>query len=420
MLRENFNKFVKSGFLRSSLLVSFSKVISSLSNLVFMVYAVNILSRTENGYLQYYMGFLPVVLAIAELGIPSAIVKYLSPITDDLRQIGNLMQATLFIKLGSFVVLLIIAALSNIFFGMDMMVSYILILGGTISSFITFFESIIISHRNYIKLAIWNPLGNIMKLLLLYFINTNYQGYLSYVDILAIFSFSPILIIGIFFFLTSEIPIRWSGEYVDVMQRLKELSFFNLWAFMASIFAILSDRMELFFLKTFKNPESVAIYGTTLQLFSGFVIIFSTFTSLVLPRLSVANEQREFNRLLGKSILGGFLLAVLLLPGYFLAEPILTFLFQNKYSESIPVFKLLYPNYLLQLLFAPLGIALFAMGKPKILAMLAFIRLVSGVLLDLYLIPEYGVSGAGIAFFLGQIISWLVLLGYFWATLWKD
>ena len=114
------------------------------------------------------------------------------------------------------------------------------------------------------------------------------------------------------------------------------------------------------------------------------------------------------------------IVAVILIPGLFLAEPILTFLFKNKYSESIPVFKILYPNYLLQLLFAPLGIALFAMGKPKILAMLAFIRLLSGVILDNILIPEYNVGGAGISFFLGQIISWLVLLGYFWATIWKE
>lgn len=420
MLRENLKKFSRSGFLKSSLLVSISKVISSLSNLIFMVVSVNLLSKTENGYLQYYLGFLPIVLAIAELGIPSAIVKYLSPITENLDEIGNLMEATLLIKLGSFLVLLFIGILANLIFEMDILILFVLITGGTITSFVTYFESIIVSYRNYYKLALWNPLGNLMKLSLLYVVNQYSPKPLSYLDILVIFSFSPLLIFGIYFILTSNIPFKWSGELGNVFKRLRELSFFNLWAFLASIFAILSDRMELFFLKQYRNPEAVAIYGTTLQLFSGFVIIFSTFNSLVLPGLSVAKEGKDFNRLLGKSILGGFFLAVLLFPGLFLAEPILNFLFQAKYTESIPVFKILYPNYLLQLLFAPLGIALFAMGKPKILAMLAFIRLVSGVFLDLYLIPEYGITGAGMAFFLGQIISWLVLLGYFWATLWRD
>jgi O-antigen/teichoic acid export membrane protein len=67
-----------------------------------MVYAVNIISKTENGYLQYYLGFLPIILAVAELGIPSAIVKYLSPITENLEEMGILMEATLYIKLSSF------------------------------------------------------------------------------------------------------------------------------------------------------------------------------------------------------------------------------------------------------------------------------------------------------------------------------
>lgn len=420
MIRENLKKFSGSGFLKSSLLVSISKVISSISNLVFMVIAVNLLSKTENGYLQYYMGFLPIVLAIAELGIPSAIVKYLSPITENLEEIGNLMEATLLIKLGSFVLLLFLGVIANLIFDIDIYILYILIIGGTVTSFVTYFESIIVSYRNYYKLAIWNPLGNLMKLFLLIVVNYYAPKPLTYLDILVIFSFSPILVFIIYFVLTYNIPFKWSGEFKNVLIRLKSLSLFNFWAFLASVFAILSDRMELFFLKQYKNPESVAIYGTTLQLFSGFVIIFSTFNSLVLPRLSLAKEQKDFNRLLGKSILGGFFLAVLLFPGLFLAEPILTLLFQAKYSESIPVFKILYPNYLLQLLFAPLGIALFAMGKPKILAMLAFIRLVSGIFLDIFLIPQYGITGAGVAFFLGQIISWLVLLGYFWATVWSD
>ncbi len=414
------NKLFSSGFLKSSLIVSVSKVISSLSNLVFMVYAVNIISKTENGYLQYYLGFLPVILAVAELGIPSAIVKYLSVAKTDLNKIGILMEATLLIKLISFFILIIVGIVSYLIFNMDPLIIFVLVVGGTVTSFLTYFESIIVSYRDYKNLAIWNPLGNITKLILLHICNTYSTSPLTYLDILVLFSFSPLLIIGFYFFLSRKIEFKWTGEFHEVILRIKELSFFNLWAFLASIFAILSDRMELFFLKLYHTPDAVAIYGTTLQLFSGFVILFSTLNSLILPRLSVAVNQKEFNKLLFKSMFTSLIVAVILIPGLFLAEPILTFLFKNKYSESIPVFKILYPNYLLQLLFAPLGIALFAMGKPKILAMLAFIRLLSGVILDNILIPEYNVGGAGISFFLGQIISWLVLLGYFWATIWKE
>ncbi|MCE9499890.1 MAG: polysaccharide biosynthesis protein, partial [Leptospira sp.] len=60
--------FYHSRFFRTSSLIGVSKIFSSLCNLIFMVYAVNILSKSENGQLQYYLGFLPVILAVAEFG----------------------------------------------------------------------------------------------------------------------------------------------------------------------------------------------------------------------------------------------------------------------------------------------------------------------------------------------------------------
>ena len=137
--------------------------------------------------------------------------------------------------------------------------------------------------------------------------------------------------------------------------------------------------------------------------------------SLIYPKMSRITDNKEFKNFLMKSVLFGMGMALVLAPGYFLAEPVLNFLFSGKYSESIPVFKILYPNYLLQIIFAPLGIALFALGQPKILAILSLLRLVFGLVLDNLLIPELAAEGAAISLFLGQIVSWLLLTGYFMA-----
>lgn len=384
-----------------------------------MIYAVNILTRNENGHFQYYLGYLPLILAVAEFGLPAAIVKYLSVELENQKEIGNILSASLVIKLISFLLLCIIGAVLVLLFHQDGLVLFMLIIGGTTTSFITFFESIFVSFREYKLLAVWAPLANFVKLIVLYISNRYSSVPLSYLDILAIFSLSPIFIVSGFFFLFPSYKLSWTGDRESQKEHLKKLALFNLWAFSASLFAIASDRLEIFFLKKFHNSEKVAIYGTALQLFSGFQIVFSTLNSMLLPRLSVYYNTEEFSKFLAKSIVVCMGIAVLLSPGYFLAEFILNLLFNNKYADSIPVFKILYPNYLLQLVFAPLGVALFAMGRPKILAVLAFIRLFFGYILDNLLIPEFGVVGAGTSFFLGQIVSWLVLLGYFWATLWR-
>jgi O-antigen/teichoic acid export membrane protein len=411
--------FIRSSLFKSSLYVSLSKVIASVFNLVFMIYSVNILSKTDNGQFQYYLGFLPLILALAEFGLPGAIVKYLSPNVLEPKLVGRVLASSLVIKLISFLGISLLGLFTVFGFKEDPLVVAILIVGGVSFSFVTYFESILISFRAYKILSVWNPMTNLLRLLVLYLSNHYSSLPLSYLDILSIFCISPVFVLILFFLLFDRGKLFWEADSIDLKEGIKELTMFNLWAFSASMFAIASDRLEIFFLKKYHPAEVVAIYGTALQLFSGFLIILSTVNSMLLPGLSRTIDKEEFRSYLFKSVLVSAGIAILLSPGFFLGDPIFTILYKNKYAESIPVYQILYPNYLLQLVFAPFGIALFAMGKPKILAALAFIRLFCGFILDNLLIPELGVMGAGLSFFLGQVISWLILLGYFWAILWK-
>lgn len=410
-------KIFSSKLLKSSISVSASKVIASLFNLAFMILAVNLLVRSDNGKFQYYMGFIPLILAIAEFGIPSAMIKFLSNHLDNKKKIGTILISSLAIKLVAILILVFLGIVSILIFKEDIISVYAVLVGGIVISFISFFESIFISFRYYFSLSIWNPLTNLIRLILLVSCANYFSSPLSYIDILVIFTFSPIFILVLFVFIFPKDKLNWSASSKeDFFSETKNISLFNLWAFIATMLAITSDRLEIFMLHKFHSPNDVAVYGTALQLFSGFVIILSTLNSIVYPRLASQIDKDEFKNTLLKSILVGSMMAFLLVPGFFLAEPILNLLFQNKYQESISVFKILYPNYLLQLVFAPMGIALFAMGKPQILAILAFLRLAVGYILDIQLIPEYGVIGASISFFLGQVISWLVLIGYFFGN----
>ncbi|MDZ4724552.1 MAG: oligosaccharide flippase family protein [Leptospira sp.] len=410
----------REGVLKNSFFVSVSKAFSSVTNLAFMIYSVNLLSKVENGKFQYYLSLLPIVLAIAEFGLPNALIKYISPLADKNEDPGALLRASLKIKFYSFLLLVLLSIIAFAFTYENYFVLVILVFGGIIVSFISYFESIFISYRKYIALSLWNPLPNILRLsLLFYFAQTSIHP-LTYLDILTIFAISPIFILFLFFFFFGGKEISWSAPSDLVKDNERKLILFNLWAFTASIFAILSDRLEVFFLNQFHPPEIVADYGTALQLFSGFVIILATFNSIIYPKLSRLAESDEFPIFLKKAVLLGALIAICLLPGIFLAEPILTLLFGAKYSNSISVFKILYPNFLLQLVFAPLGTALFALGQPKMLAALALLRLMFGALFDYWIIPDFGANGAAVSLFLGQIVSWLILVGYFLAYFRKE
>lgn len=414
-LRDKTSKLISLKLLRASIFVSISRVISSLTNLIFMIYAVNLLSKTENGAFQYYLGFAPIILAVAEFGLPNSMVRYLSPKITEKEYIGSILSASLIIKLIMFLLLLIFGLGFSFYYQEDLIVIYILILGGLITSFVSYFESIYVSFGFYLSLSIWIPLTNVIRLLILFYSDKVIKVDLTNIELITIFSISPIFILVLFFFIFPSKQLYWSAKFSDMLDRIKELSLYNSWAFAASMFAITSDRLEVFIIKKYHPSDQVAVYGTALQLFSGFVIIFSTLNSLVLPKLSkLYNNKEEFKRILLKSIFVSFSIGMILMPGIYLAEFILNLFFGNKYNDSIPIFKILYPNYLMQLVFAPMGIALFALGKPKVLALLAFLRLLFGYAFDTMFIPEHGAIGASISFFLGQIVSWIVLTIYMW------
>lgn len=410
-----FKELNKPHIIRSSAIVSLTKLFSSILNLVFMVYSVNLMTKVENGNFQFYMGFLPIILALAEFGLPSALVKFIAPYIEDKKVIGNVLSSALILKLISFVILVIFAVIAWFIFKENYLLLLLLVGGGLFISFISFFESIFIAFRDYISLSIWTPFTNLLRLVVLFFASQYSEQHLTYIDIIAIFSLTPAFVFMIFFVIFDYRRLYWRPQVDKLASTTTELALFNTWAFLATIFAIISDRLEIFFINKYQSSETIAAYGTALQLFSGFVIIFSTINSLIYPKMSRITDHTEFKRFILKSVLFGFGLAVLLSPGFFLAEPILNLLFGGKYSESITIFKILYPNYLLQIVFAPLGIALFALGQPRILAVLAFLRLFSGVILDNILIPEFAATGAAISFFLGQLVSWLLLVGYFLA-----
>ncbi|GBF51578.1 polysaccharide biosynthesis protein [Leptospira ryugenii] len=405
----------REGVLKNSFFVSVSKAFSSIMNLAFMIYSVNLLSKTENGKFQYYLSLLPLVLAIAEFGLPNALIKYISPLAASKEDPGSYLRASLYIKFYSFLILIVTALFTFLFTEENYLMLTVLVCGGIIVSFLSYFEAIFVSYRKYIALSLWSPLPNLLRLLILFYFAQTTTSPLRYFDIFVIFAFSPIFLLFLFFFLFGGKEITWSAPKEKVTESQKKLLLFNLWAFVASIFAILSDRLEIFFLNQYHSAEVVADYGTALQLFSGFVIILSTFNSIIYPKMSRLADTPEFPIFVKKSVLLGAGIAILLLPGIILAEPILNLLFGAKYTNSISVFKILYPNFLLQLVFAPLGTALFSLGLPRMLAGLALLRLVFGTLFDFWIIPEYAANGAAISLFLGQIVSWLILTGYFLA-----
>jgi len=241
----------RGGVLKNSVIISFSKLVSSLLNLGFMIYAVNLLSRGENGKLQYYLGFLPAFLAIAEFGLPSAMIKFISPFAERKEDPNHILAASIRIKAYSFLTLVCIGLSLYTGTGENYFTITVLLLGAFLISFISYFESIFIAYRSYQVMAFFAPLPNLVRLVFLFLLSESSEYPLTYLDVLVVFTLSPLFVLFFSFFFLGGQKISWSAPKIEVRFTEKKLLLFNLWALVASIFAVLSDRLEIFFLNKY-------------------------------------------------------------------------------------------------------------------------------------------------------------------------
>lgn len=154
------------------------------------------------------------------------------------------------------------------------------------------------------------------------------------------------------------------------------------------------------------DAEQVGLYASAQRILQFTFIIPSFFTAALFPTLSkvYSENQERFTLLAKKSMNFLFLIGTpIAFGGFILATPIMTTFFGNEYSSSGPAFAWLilgiffiFPNLLLTTLSI-------VTEKQKRIALHTCITIVIAIILNIILIPQYGIIGAAIGTTIAQI-----------------
>ncbi len=253
----------------------------------------------------------------------------------------------------------------------------------------------------------------IVVLLVFYIFTTNrevmvyvYAMYVSYI-IMFLFSFALI---------TTRLK---RSDLSGMKQVIREILTFGSWAQTANIFQLFNYRLSFYFIEHMINKAALGVYSTGVQLSEGVWIIPRSISMVQLSRIS--NERRwdyavkvtlvfsKVGVIVSTLIVG----LIMLLPASFFV-----FVFGPEFSGVKPVIVSLAIG-IISLSFSILLSAFFSgMGKPMHSAIASGIGLVFTIVFSLWLIPIYGIIGAGIAAScsytsatLYQLITFVVLSG---------
>jgi O-antigen/teichoic acid export membrane protein len=175
----------------------------------------------------------------------------------------------------------------------------------------------------------------------------------------------------------------------------RETIYYGLKAYLAAFFTFLVIRVDLLMVKYILGAEQTGYYSIAVNM-ADMVYMLPVITGTILfPKLAAITSQSEKWVLTRRVALFLALLILILASGVaLLAEPVIELLFGKVFVPAVPAFRWLMPgifvlsvNTIFMNFFASIGMPLITVYSPMI-------ALVINIMLNMKLIPLYGIVGA--------------------------
>ncbi|MDP4128355.1 MAG: flippase [Bacillota bacterium] len=182
----------------------------------------------------------------------------------------------------------------------------------------------------------------------------------------------------------------------------------------AVIFLYVYFQIDMFMLSLMRPPLEVGIYSAAYRLISILLFIPGILTSVLYPilfQLGVESQEKHrgtiekiFKVLSAVGIPGSVLLFVL-------ADPLLSWLYNHRFPQSVPIMMLLSWFFAIECLSFSLGDVLTTTNRQWTRAWIQGGAALLNIVINLYAIPRYGIYGASVATLITELF---VFVMYYW------
>lgn len=184
-------------------------------------------------------------------------------------------------------------------------------------------------------------------------------------------------------------------------QKASALIRFSSFIFIGSLAVLLDKRVDMLFVAHYLDKSTVAVYNYALKFSLFFLLLGNSFSRVTYPRFTKAftnNSTFALNRLFRFSIDFSFLfITIASMIFLFNAEYIIDQLLPSYYLETLPFLMILFIGIVPKAIVSSTGTVFTAKGIPSVSAKVNWGLLALNVILNVLLIPRYGLYGAAIA-----------------------
>lgn len=185
---------------------------------------------------------------------------------------------------------------------------------------------------------------------------------------------------------------------------------YGLKAYFGNLAQFLNYRLDMFLVAAFLDPAAVGYYSISVGIAEKLWMLPGAIATVLFPRISSLKDVQANNltpRIARHTFLIIFIISLFLA---ILAKPLIEILFGSAFLPSVTPLLILLPGIIALGGAKTLTADLAGRGKPQFGTYAAFVSLVVNILLNLWLIPKWGISGAAFASSVAYIIATLMVI----------
>jgi len=373
----------------------FGRIINVLISFVINIYIVRYLGPEKYGFLSYAVSFVGIFSFIAGFGIESLLYVDLIKYPD---KRDKLLGTAFILKIIGAFLTIIALIIALIFAGHDTNTNTAILLIALSNFFVPFnvvnlyFQAKVFSKPTVILSVLISSCLSLLKVLFVVF------G-LDVFFFVGIFLLESILaMIGNIFIYTKNGQKIFDWKFdIDLAKRLLSKS----WPLMfSSAFVLIYSRIDQIIIKHMMDQASVGVYDVAVRLAENWYMLPGIIVGSLYPAIINAgkiNIQHHNNRLTKLYALLFYLSLFFILPVSILSNYIVNLFYGSQFIGAGMVLRI----YIWSGLGVSIGTIvnqyLIAQGYTKISFLLNFVNMLTNVILNIILIPRYGLSGAALA-----------------------
>jgi len=407
-------------FISNSFLLALASFFSLFISYLLRLLLAENLSISEFGLVYAIIVLFAFFSIFQHLGLNSALTKYIAEfkVENNFKKIKSAIGMVVIIQLlSSFIIALMFFLLSDY-----LAINYFKIAGAAlyikIYSVVLFISPLLISARSIFQgfqnikyFSLTDFLKMFLVLILTFLFLKQEVGTLS---IFIAYFISVIFTSFLFFILaiTKVFPKFFIIAFKWDSILFKKLIYFGLPVLFYSVSGMVFGYIDTILLTLFRGLEEVALYNVALPTANALASFGLIFTSLLLPLVSELWAKKDSDRLTkGINLLYKNLFIILVpisLVFIIFSELILKILFGVEYIGASFVFRVLILGVIFISYSSLNGSILSGIGKPKVYGSITGVMVIFNLVLDLILIPKYGLNGAGISTLFSYILIFIV------------